>query len=216
MRSLIWETAYSIATSGSKRRFFIGSRYIPFQRYLGCYQEAFEVGAVLGYSFRHMLVIFAKLFTEPGREQELTQFMQELAQKKLQEVGKPELLDLAMFAEERRIKTNWLQSGITQAQVAFLEKSHKLQLHKAAEALYVAVSTGIGFGSVFPELTEQLFRARDERVITHGEWAKWQAAGYGDEPPEPITLAKREEHFRSMVESFVREAYPQLIPAFKV
>ena len=112
MRSLIDEIAHSIIAPAAKRRFF-SAPYLPFRRYLGCYEEAFEIGVVLGYAFRDRLTTFAKLFSEPGRELELITFMQELAQQRLAEVGEAKtFFQLAMFAEEARIRADWQESGL--------------------------------------------------------------------------------------------------------
>lgn len=217
MRSLIWEMVRSIIASEAKKRFFLFAPYLPFQRYLGCYQEAFEAGVVLGYTFRNRLALFAKLFTEPGHEQEVTESIQEIARERLAEAGAKDFFDLAEFAEEARIETLWLESGIYKANIEFAKKRYKMPLNEAAEGLYVAISTGIGFGSGFPELTEQLFKVRDERPIDREEWAKWRKVGVvaGDEPPEPLTLGRRQAYVLSLVELFVSKARPELLSQFK-
>jgi hypothetical protein len=217
LRSLIWEVVHSTIASAAKKRFLFFAPYLPFQRYLGCYQEAFEVGVVLGYAFRNRLAVFAKLFSEPGHEQEVVTFMQELGERRLREVGEARgFFDLATLAEEHRIKANWQESGITEAEIGRLEKYHKMSAKKASGNLYVAVNTGIGFGSAFPELTEKLWKVRHERAIDRDEWAKWRKMGYGDEPPEPVPLAKRQEDLLTLVELFVSKACPELLPQFRI
>ncbi len=234
MRSLIWEVAYSISVRAAKKRFFFFAPHVPFQRYLGCYQEAFEVGVVLGYAFRNRLATFAKLFSEPGREQELIAFMQELAQRRLTEVGDAEnFFSLSMAAEEGRIRADWRESGITEGQIEHLRRHFKMPLKTASSNLHVAVSIGIGFGSAFPEQTEKLWKAGHEYLLDPDRWARVrhdprylmeetfgpltaeQVEGFQrDEPPESVTLAKRQEQLLSQVELFVSRARPELLPQF--
>jgi hypothetical protein len=218
LRSLIDEVAHAIITPAAKKRLF-SAPYLPFQRYLGCYQEAFETGVVLGYAFRDRLATFAKLFSEPGREQELVTFMQELAGQYLAQIGEPkDFFDLAMWYEESRIKTRWNASGITEAQIEYLAKHQKMTLEQVFKNLHVAVSTGIGLGSAFPELTEQLWKVVYERSIDRDKWQEWRKAGLdiGDELPEPIPLAKRQEQLLSLVELFVSKFRPELLPQFRL
>jgi len=218
VHSLIDEVAGSIMSGALKKRIF-SAPYIPFQRYLGCYQEAFEAGVVLGYAFRDRLTTLAKLFSQPGREEELVRAMQELAQRKLTGIGKAEnFLELAMFAEEHRVEANWLGSGIDEAQIEFLKKHLKMLPQQAFKNLHGAVSVGIGFGSAFAELTERLWKAVYERPIDRNEWQKWRNAGLdiGDELPEPLPLAKRQEQLLSLVELFVSKARPELLPQFRM
>ena len=218
MRSLIDEVTRSIVAPALKKRLF-SAPYIPFRRYLGCYQTAFETGAVLGYAFRDRLTTFAKLFCEPGREEELTMAMQELARQKMAKVGKAgNFIALAMFAEENRIKANWHESGITDTQIEHLTKRLKMTLEQSFKNLCGAVSTGIGFGSAFPELTEQLWSSAYERPITSDEWQEYRRVGVvsGDEIPEPLPLAKRQGQLLSLVEVFVSTSRPELLSYFQV
>lgn len=217
MRSLIDEITHSVVGPAA-RKSFLKAPYVPFQRYLGCYQEAFEIGAVLGYSFRDRITTFAKLFSEADRDQELIKFMSGLAQDRLKGVdGAKSFVDVAMFAEEARIKANWRNSGLTVEQIAHLEKHHEISFEQAFKNLYVAASTGIGFGRSFPELTERWWKEEHERHVTAEEWAKWRKAGLDipNEPEEPVTLTGRQKELLSQVEIFVSKARPELLSEFK-
>jgi hypothetical protein len=218
VRTLIDEFVTSIIAPALKKRVFAAS-YIPFRRYLGCYQVAFETGAVLGYTFRDRLSTFAKLFCVPGREEELSMAMQELARQKISKVGETEnFLGLAMFAEEARITANWRESGITEKQIDHLSQRLKMTLEQAFKNLSGAVSTGIGFGSAFPELTERLWKAGYERELMPDEWREYQRIGVvsGDDIPEPLPLIKRQGQLLSLVELFVSKTRPELLSEFQV
>jgi len=234
--SLIVEVAHSIIAPAAKRRFFFFAPNIPFQRYLGCYQEAFETGVVLGYAFRNRLTTFAKLFGEPGHEQEVVTEMQELAQQRLTEVGEAkDFFDLGMCAEEGRMKAYWQERGIYEANIEFAAKHYKVPLKLAVWNLCSAVSVGIGMGSAFPELTEKLWKAEHEHPLGRDKWAKQRAdpryrgeRTFGaltpeqvqefqrDKPPESVTLAKRQEQLLSQVELFVSKTRPELLPQFRM
>ena len=218
MRSLIDEIAHSVIAPPAKKRLFSGP-YLPFQRYLGCYQIAFETGVVLGYAFRSRLTTLAKLFSQPSREQELVTFMQGLAGQHLAKAGEPkDFLQLAMWYEDSRIKGNWHEEGINEVQMEYLTKHQKVPLEQAFKNLHVAVSTGIGFGSAFPGLTEKLWKVAYERPIDLDEWQKWKRAGLdlGDELPEPFPLEKRQEQILSQVELFVSKSRPELLSQFRI
>lgn len=217
MRSLIDEIAYSIIAPATKKRLF-SAPHVPFVRYLGCYQEAFETGVVLGYTFRTKLGSFAKLFSLPDSEQKLIVFMQELAKQRLTEVGNAKtFFELAMVAEENRVDANWQASGVTEMQSQRLKKRLKMPLEQVFKNLHVAVSTGIGLGSAFPELTEQLWNVEHEALVSRDEWAKWRKAGLDipNEPEEPITLKKRIEQLLPFVELFISNYRPELLAEFK-
>jgi hypothetical protein len=155
---LVDELARTILAPALKKRLF-SEPYIPFRRYLGCYQMAFETGLVLGYMFRDRMPSFARLFSMPGHEAELIGAIQELARDKLTEAQDADsFIGLAMYAEENRIKANWQQSGATEAQIEYTSKTLKMKPEQAYKNLWGAVSTGIGFGSAFPELTEKLWK----------------------------------------------------------
>ena len=218
MNSLIDEIVHSVVTPAIEKRFF-SKPSVAFQRYLGCYQEAFEIGVVLGYGFRDKLSTFAMLFTEPGHEQGLISFMQELAQERLMEIaGAETFFPLAMFAEEKRITKNWRESAISETQIEQLKRNEKIPFDNVFKNLYVAVSTGIGFGSAFPELTEQMWQAEHEGKIAEAEWIRWKKSGLDipDEPEEPVTLALRQEQLLSQVELFVSRVRPELLPEFEI
>lgn len=212
MRSLIDEIVYSVLTPALKKR-LLRSPYVPFQRYLGCYEEAFEAGVVLGYAFRNNTTLFAKLFSMPGRERELVTYMQQLAADRLKGLQKPSaFFDLAMFPEEKRITANWRESGIDEAQQEYLKRRMKLAPKQAFGNLHVAVSVGIGFGSKFPDETERLWKMVYERRIGAAEWEKWKGVGLDLPPdiPPPLSLANRQEQLLVMLRSFVNKHRPEL------
>jgi hypothetical protein len=216
--SLVDELARTILAPALKKRLFFGP-YIAFQRYLGCYEIAFETGVVLGHLFRDTMPSFAKLFSMPGREEELIGAMQELARDKLTQAHDSDsFIGLAMFPEENRIKANWQQSGATPKQIEYMAKTLKMKPEQAHNNLWIALSTGIGLGSAFPELTEKLWAAAYEQDIPRDKWEHMRRFGVvnGDEIPGPYLIAKREQELQSVVELYVSASRPELLSDFKL
>jgi hypothetical protein len=215
--SLVDEFARTILTPALKKRLF-SEPYISFRRYLGCYQMAFETGVVLGHMFRDRMPSFARLFSMPGREEEVIGAIQELARGKLTEAQDADsFIGLAMYAEENRIKAGWQRSGATEAQIEYTVKTLKMKPEQAYKNLCGAVSTGIGFGGVFPELKERLWRDAYEQEIPRDKWGHMRRIGVvsGDEIPGPYSLAKREEELQSLVELYASTSRPELLSDFK-
>jgi hypothetical protein len=216
--SLVDELARSILAPALKKR-LLSEPYIPFQRYMGCYQIAFETGVVLGHMFRDRMPSFARLFSMQGREEELIGTMQQLARDKRTEARDTDsFIGLAMFSEENRIKANWQQSGGTEKQIEYMAKTLKMKPEQAYKNLWTALSTGIGFGSAFPALTEKLWAAAYEQDIPRDRWEKMRQFGVvsGDEIPGPYSIAKREQELQSVVELYVATSRPELLSDFTV
>lgn len=129
--SLVDELARTILTPALRKGLF-SKPYIPFRRYLGCYQMAFETGVVLGHMFCQRMPTFARLFSMPGREEELTGALQELARSKHSKARDADsLIGLGMFEEENRIKTRWQQSGVTEKQIQAFANALKMEPEQA-------------------------------------------------------------------------------------
>src|SRR5271165_1068414 len=155
----------SVIAPALKRTLF-RTPYIVLLRYLLCYEETFEIGAVLGYAYRKRIVPFAQLLCIPGNEAELVPAIQHLAQKRLesQPTAPKTFIDMAMTFEDNRIRNNWRESGITEAQVAALAYRERIPIDLAVKNLTVALNVGVGLGSAFPELTERLWENEQEYV----------------------------------------------------
>jgi hypothetical protein len=216
--SLVDELARTILKPALKKGLF-SKPYIRFRRYLGCYQMAFETGVVLGHMYRGRMPTFAKLFSAPGREEELIGAIQELARDKLAEANDGEsLISLGMFAEENRIKTRWHESGATDEQMEEFANTLKMEPEQAYKNLWTALSTGIGFGSAFAELTEKLWTAAYEQPTPRDKWEEMRRLGVvsGEEIPPPYPIAKREKELQSLVEVYVYKSRPELFFDFKL
>jgi|SRR5271165_297986 len=215
--SFIGELALTILRPALKKRLFSGP-YVPFQRYLGCYQIAFETGVVLGHMFRDRMPSFARLFSMSGREEEVIGFVQQSARDELAKARDTDsFFDLAMFAEENRIKAIYRQSGLIEGQIECSVRMLKMKPGQALNNLQGALSIGIGLGSAFPELAEKLWAAAYEREIPRDEWEHMRRLGVvNGEIPGPCSITKRGEKLQSLVELYVSTSRPELLSDLKL
>ena len=178
------------------------------------------MGVVLGFTYKTNLPTFAQLFAGPGREQQFITYIQNLGQQRVSDAGSVQsFFELAMFAEEERIKCSWQSSDpqLTQARLEKMRKIFKVPVETAFQNLQVAVSTGIGIGSAFPGLTANLWKAQYEGSVDLAELNEWRAAGLdvSAEAETPIPLKDREDQLRKYVDIFVDTYRPELASQFK-
>ncbi|MGA2753604.1 MAG: hypothetical protein ABSE53_07535 [Terracidiphilus sp.] len=184
---------------------------VPIQRFLGCYQMVFEIGAVLGHAFRRNFPWFVQFFSEPGMEQELAMAMNQVAKEHLTSVGEAtSFYQLAMKQEESRIEKVWRDAGQSQSQIDGLFKSWEMDPEEAFHALGIALNIGVAYGGTYSDLVEQLWirsyeTPPDPRIAelfgnTNVPWGKW----------EPLKLADQEQRLLSIVRAFVTENRPDL------
>jgi len=215
---LLAHIARSIIAPRLKRRLFRPS-YLPVLTYLVAYQEAFEVGVVLGYAYRSKMLDFARLLCSSGSESEFVGFIQQLASERLaaQPYAKT-LVDLGMAYEDRRIRRNWQESGVKETEIAVLGKSFKMPAESVWSNIGIALSTGIGFGSCFPGQTEQLWKNEHEYPISEERWRTAKAAGLvraNESREEVVTLADGSRDLIASVETFAAEYRPDVLPDIK-
>jgi hypothetical protein len=158
MHSLIAELARVIMEPASQKRLF-GKPYLTCWRYLGCYEQAFESGVVLGHAFSARLPTLVQLFCDPGRERELSGALREAAKQHFTETGEPEsFFDMAIWFEKSRAEDVWRKAGTAEADIERLIDRYKLSPGDAFPRLQMALSTGIGFGATYPNRTEEMWR----------------------------------------------------------
>src|SRR2546425_7339444 len=88
----------------AKRRPF-SEPYVFVGEYLFSAQSLYESAAVLGYTFREKMLLFARLFSEPGQETNVIGFLDELVTSRLDMLDEePErFLDLFLKTEVKRM-----------------------------------------------------------------------------------------------------------------
>lgn len=215
---LLAHIAHSIVAPALKKRLF-RPPYLQFQTYLLAYQEAFEVGAVLGYAYRKKIRIFAKVLCTSGSEAGFVEFIQELAAKR--QANAPSattFFDLAMRYELDRARHNWKNSGIVEAQLGELESSFRMPAQTAWGNIGAALHTGIGFGSRFPNQTEMLWRNEHEYSLVQSSGTpreRGEVIREDEVIEKDVTLAEREGKLVAMVEAFALSHHPELLSALK-
>lgn len=217
MHSVIAELVRVIIEPASQKK-PLGDRYITCWRYLGCYELAFESGAVLGYAFSDRLATLAQLFCDPGREQELAGWMKHAAVQRFTEQGEPKnFLDMAMWHEKSRAEEVWRKSGETEAEIERSIESYTLPLNDAFGRLQGAVTIGIGFGSTYPSLTERMWQDAYEKPNDPVELETMRKAGLSinGRTMDALPLAQQQEKLLSFVRLFVTQARPDLLPEFQ-
>lgn len=189
---------------------------VLYERYLGCYQEVFEIGAVLGHAFRNKFIWFVQFFSNPGREAEVGTQLRLVAQEHLDaaEDGRT-FFGLAMRYEESRFQKNWHRAGYDQLQIEHLTKNHELTRQQAFGMLRTALILGVGFGGTFPELTEEMWRDAYERPKDRHLLELLRGSGLSGPPPELLPLANQQALLLSGVRLFVGRNHPDLISEFE-
>ena len=87
----------------------------------------------------------------------------------------------------------------------------KVPLEQAEPLIKSFHAEGIGFGSVFPELTEKLYRNTFEKV-NRDSWIEARKYGLAiPEEPTIIGLKEQEEIVLQMVAAYASEYYPELL-----
>jgi len=217
MCSLIAELARVIMEPASKRK-LLGKPYLTCWRYLGCYEQAFESGAVLGHAFSARLPTLVQLFCEIGREQELSGALREAAKNHLTQTGEPKsFIDMAMWFEKTRAEDVWRKAGATESDIEHLVDTYELPLSDAFPRLQFALSTGIGFGATYPERTAEMWRRAYEIPKDQAELKMMRQAGlYLDASAEkPLPLKVQQGKLLSFVRLFVAKARPELAHEFR-
>lgn len=190
--------------------------YVLFSDYMVRAAFLFEIGAVLGHTFRDRLPIFVQLFAAPGAEQNIISFLRELAVDRLAALdGKPTNFNAVYFAPEATQLIGILRrAGLTDA-------SDWREMHKvASQAMRVAdISTqlqiappqGVGFGSCYPELTSDLLTSE----IDGAKYQELRTAGLAvpPTPPKAKIMPQRQEMALSMIRPYVQHARPDLLVA---
>lgn len=174
----------------------------------------YETGAVLGYTFRDRIATFAKAFSEPGRESQTASYLGDQAASKLQQFVEPpnDFIDLFFKPEATRIIQLLQRAGRTTCcDWSDLAKVAKQKLPINLETLGFAAAQGIGFGSRFPDLTEQLLTDQPDPEA----WREAHSSGLDvpASPPTPKSIEQRQAEARLLITPYISAARPELLSA---
>ena len=213
MNSLPNEIIQMVLAPAVQKKFF-GEPKVLLQRYLGCYQQIFEMGAVLGHAFRKDFPWFVPFWSLPGREHDLAQSFHQIANEDVAAIGKvSSFFDLGMHREESNIYQTWRNAGKTQDQIEHRAQIHELSVQEAAEMLNFGLIRGVAFGGTFPGLVERLWKEGYESAVDPNKLHLLRQAGLTihDGELKLISLAEQEKTLFSGVRSFATRNRPELV-----
>lgn len=183
------------------KKSMFGKPYVPFQGYLGCYELAYEAGAVLGHAFRDDLPCVVTLFCQPGREQDFIKYLREIGSERISAVGASNSFQaFGVDYEEERLRVKWRAQNHSDAQI----NQHKMEVENAYKQIQFAITEGFALGAASPELVQRLWSSAYEQNIDPAEWSKLRAAGLrvSSDVPKPISIAERETELIPLILDF--------------
>ena len=190
---------------------WFGRWYIRFGRFLTAGLWLYQTGAVLGRARPHRLETLAKMFSDrPGREREASNWLQDLAVKRIDKYGRePEsFFDFFMTTEYEKAGVSWPPASLDAIKRV---DNEKIPLEQAGDTLNLLGLEGIGFGAKFPELTERMWKQTYETFDLEA-WDR--ARRYGVDVPEeptPLPLEQREHEVLAEVAVYATEHFPELV-----
>lgn len=207
----------------AKTRLF-GGPYLRFCDFVNVSAYLYQSGALLARAMNKLdkLTILAKMFSEPGRERDVINWLQDLAKNRLDEYvdtfgqQPTSLLNFVLATEYKKVGIIFPFDG-----AGTLTNTHMKQVSKVADSKMVlndvepaiknSMLEGIGFGSSFSALTERMYREANEEIDID-QWSEWRGHGLNiPETPTVITLEEQEQLVLSMVATYAHTHFPELI-----
>ncbi len=169
----------------------------------------YEISALLGRARRDRLPDLDKLVSIPGKPQTTIKHAQELARERLQSFGsEPSSFYIFLISGELEKMGLSLRHALKTLQKAHEEK---IPLEVAGPMMKSYSFEGIGFGSIYPELTEKMYRA--EHISLEAEvWV--EACSYGLPIPgywAMIPLEQEERVVLHKTADYTSLHYPELL-----
>ena len=212
--SLLPYLADLMLTPVTRRRWFSGE-YVLFIDYMACAQFLYEMGLVLGYTFRDRLVMFAELFFEPDRDaSNVASCLRELSRRHLAGLtNEPnDLMELFSVPEVERIMRVLRDHGLTRyTDFADFPKvaMQKIRRDNVFIELQLTVAEAIGVGSHFPELTERLLLGTED--IEAWQDALAHGLDIPASPPKAKSIPQRQAEAIATIRPFIEKIRPDLL-----
>ncbi len=220
----------------AKERRFWGGSYIRLYDYLWVLSFLYESGAILGRARYNKISILEKMLVIPdATEDKSMKIWQEEAKERLyryrRRCGKePDTFSEFIFERELEIATGLNPLDSLEAynrgnKKAWKAYDRKVPLEKAGEGggvwnivektlaeIRIFVLEGIGFGSLFPELTEKMNKKYYESIhIDMDAWSEFMKTGYGIPEKPTLSLEEQEEIVLWCVAEYTAACYPELL-----
>ena len=194
----------SIAQKG-----LLGGVKVRMEDFMQVSAAVYATGAVLGRARHDRIEILAKMFSDPGQEKDSSEWLQSLANERIQKYGRdPENFPALFFTTEwREMGATWPDDHRTVMQLG----NKKVPLEKLEDRFKMYILEGIGFGAAFPQKTERMWKDLYETVDA-AAWERAKASGVDvPEKPTPVNLADREREVLSEVAEYASEYFPELV-----
>jgi hypothetical protein len=237
-RPLMDYLSLSSVSQVTEERGFLGGTYIRLYNYFWVLSFLYESGAILGRARRDKLSILEKMLFPGGNAPSFlsVKVLQDKADERLyryrQRFGKePDTFGEFIFERELQIATGLnltdsleaFERGNKKALKPFdkkvpLEKAgaewgKNIPIEKTQAEIRMFVAEGIGFGSLFPELTEGILRNYYESIqVDMDAWHKERKTNLTTpQKPKILSLEEQEETILKIVAECAKECYPELL-----
>jgi hypothetical protein len=173
----------------------------------------YESGAVLGRARADKLHLLEPLLGRPPYAGALVDHARTEATERLQQYGREPLTFLRFIndAELDRLSLLRQDGRIDRRRLVKVGQQKLPYARLVGPELVMLVAEGIGFGSLYPDMTERMIH-RACKSGTADEWRKWYDAGLAI--PETrffVSLAESERAALALVASYVAQYSPQLM-----
>ena len=158
--SLFASLAYETLTPAVRKGLF-GSKYVLFGDYLSRAQYLYEICSALGYTFRNSLSTFLELSSQPGRGDDVANYVATPAAERLRDLKKEPVNFYELFFESEANRVMKKMKGGNPRDFsiyAALPKAFKkkLPVEFAMINMQMIAAEAVGLGSHYPELVEKL------------------------------------------------------------
>ena len=200
---------------------FFKEKHIRLINYVDILLSQYENGAIIGRARCNKLGILAKmLVADKAKVNNTIKGMRDMAEEALdrfrEEFGRePESLTEIFHREiESTYGINMTDCVLAMTKGNKREKKifdRKVLIEKSFMGIQMSWLQGLGFGSSFPELTEETYRS-DFENIDMGLWSKLKVAGLDiEEKPEVVSLEDREKGLLHGLAAYTSKYYPELL-----
>ena len=198
-----------------------GGPFLRFYNYLKVSMYLYQSGALLGLAKIDQMPILAQMYCVPGSQHESINRLQESAKKRLGEYERtfgeePKSLDTFISATEYQragiIMSIGRRSNPTDSnpkEVARV-RDGKLRFKDIDVTMQFQLLEGIGFGSLFPDLTERMYRKANDNIDLN-EWELAQKRLGITSPLPVITLEEEQQRVLGVVAAYANLYFPELI-----
>ena len=185
-------------------------QFVYFSEYMPCAQFLYETTAALGHMVRERIVTVIHLFCAPGHEEGLMVLLRGLVAARLRnlEHDPRDAFNLYFEPEALRLIALMRAGGAGRPDLGSYAH-HRTALSYVLPLLRLTAAEGIGLGSQYSELTENVLG----RSIDPMTWSRWHTAGFdlATFPPAARTISQRRAQTLFLIKPYVSALCPGLM-----